>query len=62
MQKPTVKLIGQDGNVFNIIALVRKALRKAGQPEQAKEFTERAMKSHSYDEVLRLLHDYVEPR
>jgi len=29
--KPKCELIGKDGNVFNIISLVKKALIKAGQ-------------------------------
>ena len=36
--KPTVKLVGEDGNVFNIIGRVSNALKKAGLLEQAKEF------------------------
>ena len=58
--KPMCKLIGKDGNVFNIIGLVRKALREAGQPEKAKEFCERAFKAESYDAVLGMADEYVE--
>ena len=58
--KPSCKLIGKDGNVFNIIALVRKALREAGQPEKAKEFSERAFAAKSYDAVLGMADEYVE--
>lgn len=60
MTKPTVKLIGQDGNVFGIIGAVSKALKRAGQPDQAKEFTEAAFASDSYDAVLRLVMEYAE--
>lgn len=60
MDKPTVELIGQDGNVFSIIGRVSKALKRAGQPEKAKEFSDKAMSSESYDAVLRLCMDYVE--
>jgi hypothetical protein len=60
MSKPTVQLIGQDGNVFAIIGSVSKALKRDGQPERAKEFTEKALKSKSYDDVLSLVLDYVE--
>lgn len=59
--KPEVKLVGEDGNVFSIIARVRKALIKAGQKEKAEEFVKRATSAKSYDEVLVLLHDYVDP-
>ena len=60
MNKPTVKLIGQDGNVFNLIGIVSKALRKNGQANEAKEFVEKAMTSDSYDEVLELIGEYVD--
>ena len=60
MDKPTVKLIGEDGNVFLIIGRVAQALKRAGQADKAKEFQTKAMSSGSYDEVLALLSDYVE--
>lgn len=60
MEKPECQLTGENGNVFSIIGRVSKALNRAGQPEKAKEFTEKAFKSGSYDEVLRLCSDYVE--
>lgn len=59
-EKPTVQLTGEDGNVFSIIGRVSKALKRAGQPEKAKEFTQKAMKSGSYDEVLQLCMDYCD--
>lgn len=59
-EKPFCKLVGEDGNVFNIIALVRRALRKAGQTEAAEEFMQRAFACQSYDEVLALVVAYVE--
>ena len=58
--KPIVTLIGEDGNVFNLIGIVSRALKQVGQPDKAKEFTEKAFAAHSYDEVLALLQDYVE--
>lgn len=58
--KPKVKLVGEDGNVFSIIGRVAKALRGAGSPELAKEFTEKAFAAGSYDEVLQLCMKYVE--
>lgn len=58
--KPTCKLIGTDGNVFSIIGLVSKSLKKAGMDNKAKEFTEKAFKSGSYDAVLCLCSEYVE--
>lgn len=60
MNKPTVQLSGTDGNVFAIIGTMSRQLEKAWQPEQAKEFTQKAMNCGSYDEVLRLCFDYAE--
>jgi hypothetical protein len=61
MKKPKCKLVGTDGNVFAIIANVSQALKKAGQPERAREFMESAMQQGSYDDVFALLFDYVDP-
>lgn len=57
-EKPVVKLIGTDGNVFSIIGNVSHALKRAGQPDKAEEFTNRALASESYDAVLRLAMTY----
>ena len=55
-----IRLVGEDGNVFSVIARVSKALKRAGMPEKAEEFRAKAMKAESYDAVLRLCMDYVE--
>ena len=60
--KPKCELVGEDGNVFSTIGRVSQALKRAGQPERATEFRQRAMSSGSYDEVLCLCFDYVEVR
>lgn len=58
MKKTKVKLIGTDGNVFNIIGAVTSALKKDGKHELADEFAERAMSADSYEDVLAMIHDY----
>lgn len=60
MDKPVVQLTGEDGNAFSIIARVSKALKRAGMPEKAQEFRDKALKAGSYDEVLQLSMDYCE--
>jgi hypothetical protein len=55
-----VKLLGEDGNVFAIIGRVNRALRRAGHPEAASEFTQEAMSQESYDHVLLLVQRTVE--
>ena len=58
--KPKCKLVGTDGNVFSIIGKVRDSLRNAGLRDKADEFSSKAMKQHSYDDVLSLCFEYVE--
>jgi len=58
--KPVCKLIGEDGNVFNIIGKVAKTLRRAGLEKEYKEFTVKAESAQSYDEILTLTKEYVE--
>ncbi len=57
--RPTVELTGQDGNVFNLIGLVSKALKKAGYGKHAKEMEERCFNSGDYDEVFAIFREYV---
>ena len=59
--KPKAKLIGANGNIFNLMGLASSSLKKAGYPEKAKEMTEKIQKgANSYDEALCIIMDYVE--
>jgi hypothetical protein len=61
-EKPICQLIDMDGNVFSIISKVSKVLKTAGMEDQAKQFKDKARECGSYDEVLSLLHHYVDVR
>ena len=54
-----VELIGQDGNVFNLIGIVSRKLKREGHRDLAQEFSSKAMNQASYDDVLNLIQDYV---
>lgn len=57
--KPTVVLIGQDGNAFAIMNSVVRALRKAGyDPEEIKQYREEAM-SGDYNHLLTVTGHWV---
>lgn len=59
--KPKADLIGQDGNIFNLIGIARRALKRAGMAKESEELTNRVMKeAHSYDEALCIIMEYVE--
>jgi hypothetical protein len=61
-KKPICKLIGEDGNIFNLLAIARRSLLRAGLKQEAKEMVDRAMSSDSYGEALRIIGEYVEIR
>ena len=57
--KPTVKLIGQDGNSFSIMGIVKQSLRRAGAD---KEYIDKFLKeatSGDYDNLLVVSMEYV---
>ena len=60
-EKPSCPLIGQDGNIFNLVGIAARTLREAGLRDQAKELTHRIFSGecHSYGEALCLIGEYV---
>lgn len=60
MDKPKCKLIGEDGNIFNLMGIASRTLRRAGFDTEAKEMVDRITKSKSYDEALVIIMEYVE--
>ena len=59
-EKPKAKLVGADGNVFNLIGIASRSLKRAGQNDKATEMSERVMISGLYDEALSIIMEYVE--
>ena len=57
--KPDCKLIGEDGNIFNLMGLAARTLRHNGLAEQATEMTNRIHECGSYDEALCIIGEYV---
>ena len=60
-QKPDCQLIGEDGNIFNLIGLASRTLRENGLEAQAKEMQERIMGGgcHDYSAALNVIGEYV---
>lgn len=59
--KPKCKLVGEDGNVFNLLGIVSRTLRKNRMNAQANECVDRVLNTaRSYDEALRIMMEYVE--
>lgn len=56
MSKPQVPLIGEDGNVFNLMAIAGRYISK----DEKSEMLERVTNANSYEEALNIIQDYVE--
>jgi hypothetical protein len=56
----TLKLSGENGNVFNLIGIASRRLRQLGLREDAKFLQEEAVKQKSYDDVLVLIMKFFE--
>ena len=59
-KKPKAKLIGENGNIFNLLGIASVVLRKEGMVDQIQEMNNRVWKSQSYDEALAIIMEYVE--
>lgn len=59
-KKPVAKLIGADGNVFNLLGVCKSALSKAGMRDKADEMSKRVFACSSYDEALQIMMEYVD--
>lgn len=59
--KPICKLSDADGNIFNLIGIASRCLRKEGMGDKANEMKNKIFRdSHSYDEALQIIMEYVE--
>ena len=58
--KPTVKLVGEDGNAFSILGRVKEALRRAGADKEYIDKYLNAATSGDYDHLLVVSMGYVD--
>lgn len=58
-KKPDCKLIGEDGNIFNLTGIASRTLRQNGMADEAVEMRDRICASGSYGEALCIIGDYV---
>lgn len=58
--KPDCELIGQDGNIFNLLGIASRTLKRNGMSDEAKEMTDRITNgSVNYYEALNIIGEYV---
>jgi len=60
VKKPKAKLVGANSNIFNLLGIASRSLKRAGQNDKATEMSERVMSSGSFDEALSIIMEYVE--
>lgn len=58
-KKPDCKLIGEDGNIFNLMGIASRTLRQNGMADEAVEMRNRIRESGSYDQALCIIGEYV---
>lgn len=59
--KPIAKLTGEDGNIFSLIGIAVRAMKRAGVERDIIEtMRARIYDSNSYDEVVTIIMEYVE--
>ncbi len=57
--KPDCALIGEDGNIFNLMGIASRTLRENGMADEAKEMCDRITHSDSYYSALNIIGEYV---
>lgn len=58
--KPKCALIGQDGNIFNLMGIASRTLKHNGMREESEEMVNRITNSHNYYDALNIISDYVD--
>lgn len=59
--KPKCALIGENGNIFHLMGIASRTLKRNGMKEEATEMCNRITnRANSYDDALMILQDYVE--
>lgn len=57
--RPDCPLIGQNGNIYNLVGIAAKTLKRNGLSDEASEMTEKVFGSGSYEEALGIIGEYV---
>ena len=57
--KPDCPLIGQNGNIFNLMGIAGQTLRQHGMADHAQEMFDRIRQCHSYNAALGIIGEYV---
>lgn len=59
-KKPHCSLVGENGNIYNLMGIASRALRRVGMDDEAEEMCERVKHSENYDKALGVILEYVD--
>ena len=59
-QKPSMQLLGHDGNIFAIMGTASGLLRRAGMKDEAAEMIDRVTSCGDYNKALNIISEYVD--
>lgn len=59
-RKPVAPLLGASGDIYNLLCIANRTLRKAGQQEQAEQMWRLVLNSGSYFNALSIIAEYVD--
>ncbi|MEZ3438311.1 MAG: hypothetical protein K1W18_05465 [Oscillospiraceae bacterium] len=57
--KPDCPLIGENGNIYNLVGIASRTLKRNGLSAEASEMSEKVFGSGSYEEALGIIGEYV---
>ncbi len=57
--KPDCPLIGENGNIYNLVGIASMTLKRNGLSDKASEMSEKVFGSGSYEEALGIIGEYV---
>ena len=60
MGRIEVELVGQDGNIFNIVGIVTREMKRNGLQKESEELNNRVFGAESYEDALRIMSEYVD--
>lgn len=59
-KKPKCYLIGENGNIFNIMGIAGRTLKENSLKEEATEMKNRILESRNYNQALNIISEYVD--
>lgn len=60
-EKPMCRLIGENGNIYNLMGIAIRTLKSNGMRAEAREMQDRIFnKAKSYNEAISIIAEYVE--